>query len=159
MNSVSVIRNVASKKMVVPSFYKEHDIYKYDNKNVIYIAYVGKYNKEQIFKYGKSAKVFKREYFNHRKTFDTFEMVSIKITDNKDVVEELFENELLVRNIHRKLVINSTRQTELFAIDNQYSFEYIQKLLHRIIKDNPSHEVALLQKKIDKLKMQLKNYV
>ena len=143
----------------IPSFYRENDLYKFDNKNVIYVAYVGKYNNEQIFKYGIISKIFKREYLCHRKNFERFEMVSIKITDNKDVIEELFQKELLMRDLHRNLFINNKRQTELFTINDQYSYDYIQRLLMRIIRDNPSYEVAQLKKKIANLQIQLKNYV
>jgi hypothetical protein len=145
-------------KHVIPSFYREHDLYKFDNKNVVYIAYVGVYNKEEIFKYGISSKIFKREYLQHRNNFTKFNMVTIKITDNKDIVEELFEKELLMRNLHRKLTINNKKQTELFTVNEDYSYEYIHRLLSRIIRDNPSYEVAMLKEKITQLKMQLKNY-
>lgn len=142
----------------VPSFYKENDLYKFDNKNVIYVAYVGRYNKEEIFKYGISSKIFKREYLQHRNNFTKFDMITVKITDNKDVVEELFEKELLIRDLHRKITINNKKQTELFTVNKDYSYEYINRLLTRIIRDNPSYEVAILKEKIAQLKIQLKSY-
>lgn len=138
------------------SFYTHNDLYKFDNKNVIYIAYVGNINSEPIYKYGKSAKLFEREYNAHRKNFDTFQMQCVKITDNKDIVEDLFEKELLIRDIHRQIVINSKRQTELFTTTDNYNFSYIIKMLGRLIKDNPSYEVAMLQKKIQQLERKIK---
>ena len=95
-------------------FYKKNDLYKFNNKNVVYIADVGKYNNEHIYKYGISGKIFEREYNAHRKNFENFDMRVIKITDNKDVIEDLFEKELMIRNLHRSLVINDKKQTELF---------------------------------------------
>lgn len=148
---------VTRARSVHQTFYKENDLYRFDNKNVIYIAYVGCINNEQIFKYGKSAKLFQREFQSHRNNFNTFDMRLVKITDNKDVVEELFEKELLIRNIHRNLVINSKRQTELFTVTEEYNIEYIRKLLNRIIKNNPSYEVLMLKRKIEKLEAKLKN--
>ena len=131
-------------------------MYKFDNKNVVYIAYVGRHKNEELFKYGKSYKLFRREYMAHRKSFDQFDMVVVKLTDNKDIVEDMFEKELMIRDLHRSLVINKKRQTELFTISDQYSFDYIHKLLCRIIRNNPSYEVEILQKKIVELKAQLK---
>lgn len=141
----------------VDNFYKDNDLYKYNNKNVVYIAYVGEINKEHIYKYGISGKIFEREFNAHRKNFDQFEMKTIKITDNKDIVEDIFEKEMLIRNIHRSLIINSKRQTELFTINKYYSFDYILRLLNRIIKDNPSSEIIKYKKIIEKLKLKLKS--
>jgi len=138
-------------------FYKNNDLYKFDNKNVIYVAYVGNINNEDVFKYGKSAKLFEREYNAHRRNFDTFEMRCVKITDNKDVIEDLLEKELQIRDMHRTLTIKSKKQTELFATTEDYSLEYVCKLLKRLIRDNPSFQVASLKAKIAKLQAQLKH--
>jgi len=136
-------------------FYKKNDLYKFNNKNVIYIADVGRYKDEHIYKYGISGKIFEREYNAHRKNFDHFDMKVIKITDNKDVIEELFEKELMIRNIHRTLTINNKKQTELFTVNENYSFDYLNKLLCRLIKNNPSFETAKNLKTIAKLKKEL----
>jgi hypothetical protein len=132
------------------SFYRKNDITRFDNKNVIYVAYVGLYKKQEIYKYGKSVSVYDREYLKHRKAFTEFEMRHIKITDNKDIIEDLFEKELKIRNLHRSIVINNKKQTELFTINNDYDYDYIIKLLNRLIRTNPSYEVKKLQ---DKLKI------
>lgn len=138
------------------SFYSKNDLFKFDNKNVIYIAYVGVINKEQIYKYGKSCKLYEREYNAHRKNFDTFDMKLVKITDNKDIVEDILGKELQIRNMKRSLVINSKRQTELFAVNEDYDFKYVCNILNRIILKNPSYEVKMLKEKIAKLSSQLK---
>lgn len=137
------------------SFYKKNDLYKYNNKNVIYIAYVGEINDEHIYKYGISGKVFEREFNSHRKHFNLFEMKTVKITDNKDIIEDIFEKEMLIRNIHRSIVINSKKQTELFTVNKSYSFNYIIKLLNRIINDNPSFETLKYIKKIKELEKKI----
>ncbi len=142
-------------KLVRPiSFYKENDLYKYDNKNVIYLAYIGMIDGEEMYKYGKTYKLYEREYKAHRKNFDTFEMQYVKITDNKDVVEDILEKELQIRKIHRKAHIKNMNQTELFATTDEYDFQYVKKLLNRIVRDNPSHQVMLLKRKLDKLQSQ-----
>lgn len=136
------------------SFYNENDLYKYDNKNVIYLAYIGQVNGEEMYKYGKTYKLYEREYKAHRKNFDIFEMQYVKITDNKDVVEDILEKELQIRKIHRKATIKTMNQTELFATTEEYNFDYIKKLLNRIVRDNPSHQVMILKRKLEKLQSQ-----
>jgi hypothetical protein len=138
------------------SFYKNNDLYKFNNRNVIYISNVGNYKKEEIFKYGISGKIFEREYNAHRKNFDHFDMKIIKITDNKDIIEDLFEKELKIRDLHRTIVINGKKQTELFTINENYSFEYLEKLLNRLIEDNPSFESIQYKKKIASLEEEIK---
>lgn len=138
------------------NFYNENALYKYDNKNVIYVAYVGYINNEDTYKFGISSQLYEREYNAHRNNFDIFDMKLVKITDNKDIVEDLFKKELKIRNLHRIHTINTKRQTELFVTTPEYSFDKICKLLIRLIKDNPSYEVAMLQEQIKKLKLQLK---
>lgn len=139
------------------SFYKANDLYKFDHKNVVYMAYVGNVNGEEMFKYGKTCKLFEREYNAHRKNFERFDMHCVKITDNKDVVEELFEKELQIRNVHRTAIIKTKRQTELFTITEDYPLEYITNLLGRIVKDNPSYEVMMHKKRIEKLKTMIES--
>jgi len=143
-------------KVLPKSFYKNNDLYKFNNKNVIYVARVGIINNEEIYKYGISGKVFEREFNVHRKNFDNFEMKLIKITDNKEVVEDIFEKELLIRNLHRKIKINNKKQTELFTLNNNYTFNYINKLLNRIIEDNPTYSNIIYQEKIKNLEKELK---
>lgn len=149
--NVSIVPNPTIQRT---SFYKENDLYKYDNKNVIYLAYVGIVNGEDMYKYGKTSKLYDREYKAHRKNFETFEMQYVKITDNKDVVEDLLEKELQMRKIHRKATIKSMNQTELFTTTEEYTFQYIKTMLNRIVRDNPSHQVMLLKRKLDKLQSQ-----
>lgn len=139
-----------------PNFYNENLLYKYDNKNVIYIAYVGYINNEQTYKFGISSQLYEREYNAHRNNFDIFDMKLVKITDNKDIIEDLFKKELKIRNLHRIHTINTKRQTELFVTTPEYNFNKIIRLLLNVIKDNPSYEVAMLQEQIKKLKLQLK---
>jgi hypothetical protein len=137
-------------------FYKAHDLYKYDHKNVIYCAFVGVHNNEPLYKYGKSTKLFEREYKAHRHNFPVFQMQFVKLTDNKDIVEDILERELQIRDIHRSATINAKRQTELFTVNETYDIEYVHDLLVRIIKDNPSYEVKLLRQRIIRLQQQIK---
>lgn len=117
---------------VPKSFYLKNDLFRYHNKNVVYLAYVGKYNDRDVFKYGVSTNVYNREYLQHRKQFDEFQMCWIKKTCNMAQAEDLFEKELKIRNLHLTMAINSKRQTELFSPTDDYSFEYLKRLFGRI---------------------------
>lgn len=138
------------------SFYRINDITSFASKNVVYIAYVGRYNRKDVYKYGKSCNIYDREYLKHRRSFDTFEMRYIKVTDNKDIVETLFERELKIRNLHTEMSINSKRQTELFCTNKTYDYEYIRKMLDRIVRNNPSHEVRVLKERLKRANDKLK---
>jgi hypothetical protein len=138
------------------SFYKKNNITAFDNKNVIYLAFIGRYNNKNVYKYGKSVSVYEREFIKHRKYFDKFEMRYIKITDNKDIIESLFAKELKIRNLHTSITIKNKKQTELFYITKTYSFPYIIQLLNKLIIDNPSYQVQILQEKLKQAKYDLR---
>lgn len=137
-------------------FYEKNDITKYDYKNVLYIAYVGKYDNKKIYKYGKSCNIYEREYMKHRKTFEKFKMCYIKISDNKDIIETLFEKELKIRNIHTNLKINKRNQTELFYVNKKYSLKYIINLLNRLAANNETAEIKRLKAKLKLANIKLK---
>jgi hypothetical protein len=140
------------------SFYRKNDITKFDNKNVLYVAYVGMHKNQELYKYGKSVSIYEREYLKHRKSFNVFEMRYIKITDNKDIIEKLFEKELKIRNLHTSLLIKNKKQTELFSLSTDYTYKYMIRMLNRLIKNNPSHEVKELQDKLKIANDIIKNY-
>ena len=134
------------------SFYKTHDLYKFANKNVVYIAYVGKYNEKPVYKYGISSNIYQREYQQHRKNFDEFTMCWIKKTCNMAQAEDMFEKELKIRNLHTTMTINRKRQTELFVPTEEYPYEYLKRLFNRLTK----HADKDLLSEIAELKRQLK---
>ena len=147
------------------SVYTEKNISDFDKKNVVYLAYVGNYNDEDIFKYGISRRVFGREYKEHRKNFDKFEMVYIEECDNNMDVEDSFENEMKVRNMHRTITIGKKTQTELFAVSTDYDIVTIKSLLDGLIKSKPlpalehaNTKIKMLQddKEVKKLELKLK---
>lgn len=144
IRSVGVIRNRATLPPIMmratentrqsATFYKQGNLLaKVHNKNVVYIAYVGKYNGKYTFKYGKSTDVFQREMGSHRKNFELFDMMYIHRTDMKDQVETIFEKELIVRNLHKTLVINNKRQVELFQLRRKSDVHKINDILVQVI--------------------------
>lgn len=141
--------------MIPKSFYKTHDLFKFHNKNVVYMAYVGKYNDKQVYKYGVSSNVYNREYLQHRKQFEEFTMCWIKTTANMTQAEDLFEKELKIRDLHLTMTINNKKQTELFSPSDDYSFDYLQRLFGRItrhVDKDIIQEVKRLKKEVKTLK-------
>jgi hypothetical protein len=114
------------------SFYKTNYYYKFHEKNVMYIAYIGKIGRQETYKYGVTKNLFKRDYEQHRKTFPTFDMLHVKPTYNIYHAEDLFEKELKLRNLHRQHKIAGKQHTELFTLTEDYDMKFIKRLINRI---------------------------
>jgi len=82
--------SIRLKKIEYKSVYDDKMITEFDNKNVVYIAHIGTYNNEVLFKFGLSKNVFRRDYNEHQRDFEYFNMILIEETDNNNIVEELF---------------------------------------------------------------------
>lgn len=106
----------------------------YDQKNVVYIAYVGQYNSKHVFKYGKSTNIYQREA-THKKTFEYFDLMYIHETDMKDQVEQIFEKELMSQDLHTSMVICDKKQTELFQLETKEHVEEVNALLTKIVEE------------------------
>lgn len=135
--------------------YKTSRIAKFDQKNVVYLAFVGKFNNTETFKYGKSTNYYVREMTAHRKTFGpTFETRAIYETNYKDQVEVLLEKELKVRDLHRDMVFNGKKQTELFVTTPTYKFDFVDQLIKDIIYDFDCKDVHKASIELEKLKIE-----
>jgi prophage antirepressor-like protein len=124
------------KNLKIDYFYDKATFSNYDKQAVLYIGYVGKYKGEYIFKYGLSRDMFRRDYKEHRKSFNSFKVIFIGKCDNCEFVESLFEKELKLRNLHRELEINGKTHTEFFTITTKYTHNYFIDLLKELIDDN-----------------------
>jgi len=137
------------------SFYKTVPVTRFDQKNVIYLAYVGMHNQLDTYKYGKSANVYQREMTAHRKNFGKdFDMRGIYETNYKDQVELLLAKELKVRDLHKSMTINDHKQTELFITTPIYTFEYVESLLKDIIYDFNCMDDKRIALEMEKLKVE-----
>lgn len=105
--------------------------------NLVYVAYVGQHDKHMLFKYGKTHNICNR-IKDHKKHFDTFDLEFLEYTDNKDVVERLLRKDLQHMGIHRSLVINNKKQTELFCLQDKRKLVDIRIRLKEIVRDNPT---------------------
>lgn len=78
----------------IPKFDDSNMISNYDNKNVLYIGYIGKYDDEPLYKFGKSSNIYARDYASNKKTLNLFDIVYIAVCDNKDEVEQKFKKRI-----------------------------------------------------------------
>ena len=139
------------KNLKITKFYDSNTFHKFDKVPVVYIAFVGKYEGIYVFKYGISRDMFRREYKEHRKQFTKFDVVFIEECQNCEVVEDLFEKDMKLRNLHREIVINKKKQTELFAVTTQYTYEHAIQYVQQLIKDNPIQDIKNANNEISKL--------
>jgi hypothetical protein len=58
---------------------KDFDISNINEENVVYIGYIGLFENEHTFKFGKSSRIIQRELREHRKTFDMFDIIYAEI--------------------------------------------------------------------------------
>jgi hypothetical protein len=140
--------------MLQSSFYSKNPLFRVDKKNVLYIAYIGKFNNKDTYKYGKSTNVYNREMLSHRKSFTTFEMMNVFQTNFKDQVETQLEQELKIRNIHRELIIKDRKYIELFQPSDEYSLLYIMNLTEELIKYNEFQEKDMMKLEMERLRVE-----
>ncbi len=140
--------------MLQRTFYSNNPLFKVDKKNVLYIAYVGKYNNKDTFKYGKSTNVYNREMLSHRQSFEIFEMKHVYQTNFKDHVETLLGQELKIRNIHQELIIKNRKHVELFQTTDEYSLSYIMDLTKELIEYTESQDKDMIKLEMERLRVE-----
>jgi prophage antirepressor-like protein len=128
-------------KLNIKNFYNDNAFHKFDKLPVLYIAFIGRYDGLYLFKYGLSRDFYRREFKEHHKQFSKFEVVFIEECYNCEIVEELFEKDMITRNLHQEIIINGKNQTELFTVTTKYTYEDVIKDMHQLITDNPSKDV------------------
>ncbi|ANB50165.1 putative Bro-N domain-containing protein [Powai lake megavirus] len=146
------------KKINVQIFYDDNAISDFFNKNAIYIAYIGMYNGEHLFKFGLTKNIFNRDYKQHRKSFEKFKVVFIGETDNCENVESLFKQELRVRYLERQCVIKNKSQTELFTVTTKYTHQYFIDLMKKLIVDHKLPAIKEADDKINALSSVIDSY-
>jgi uncharacterized protein YecE (DUF72 family) len=143
-------------------FWNENQINDYNNKNVLYIAFIGIFNNERIYKFGKSEQIYTREFKQHQKFFDIFKMRFVIECDNMSFVEKEFKKFLKSINLLKNLEIKESNLTELFTIKEKQNIDTIIHTLIKLIDDNPLPAVKLLQDKLkqkDEEIKQMKEYL
>ena len=132
-------------------FYDDHDLYEYDGCNVCYMAYIGVHDGIPLFKYGITFDYYGREYQEHRKTFDTFQLLYLRLTDNNHAIEGLFTNECKIKNIHVEKEFKGKNRKELFTINESHSLERMKMIMDKLIEQNPTKEHEKYKREIQRL--------
>lgn len=129
----------------------EHKFF-YDENLPIIFGYIGIYNNEHLFKFGKTNNIYERDYGKHKYKYDKFDIIYVVESDNKDYVEKRFKEELVVKNIYRTLQINGRNDKELFTITNNINIDDIKNILNMIVKNfkiNKDHIIAEYEYQIE----------
>lgn len=132
-------------------FYDDHDLYEYDGCNVCYMAYIGIYDGLPLFKYGITFDYYRREYQEHRKTFDTFQLLYLRQTDNNHMIEGLFTKECKSKDVYIQREFKGKNRTELFTINEFHSFERMRMIMDKLIQQNPTKEHKKYEEEIERL--------
>ena len=144
--------------IVIPRFYDNALISAFHDLAVLYIGYIGIHRGEHIFKYGLSRRMFSRDYDEHRKLFDLFEVAHIIKCDNCEEVEKLFEHELKVRNVYRAIPIKGKSQTELFTVNaTQTTCAYFIGIMEKLVADHKLPIVVAAETEVTRLSTALES--
>jgi len=135
-------------------FYDDHDLYEYDGCNVCYMAFIGVHDGLPLFKYGITFDYYRREYQEHRKTFDTFQLVYLRQTDNNHVIEGLFTKECKSKDVYIQREFKGKNRTELFTVNEIHSFERMRIIMDKLIEQNPTNEHKRYTQEIEQLKQE-----
>jgi hypothetical protein len=135
-------------------FYDDHDLYEYDGCNVCYMAYIGVHDNIPLFKYGITFDYYRREYQEHRKTFDTFQLLYLRQTDNNHIIEGLFTKECKSKDIYVQKEFKGKNRTELFTVNESQSFERMRMIMDKLIEQNPTKEHQKYEKEIQRLRQE-----
>lgn len=138
----------------IRSFYNTKYISDFYGKNVVYIIYVGSYENKEYYKFGISSRIFEREFMEHRKAFETTEVVYITECDNNAKIEKLFKQNLKTCNLLKSLTIKNKTQTELFFTTIDHSLERLKVCLDELINEHKLLSISEKDKEIELLKIQ-----
>jgi len=112
----------------------------YDNKNIVYVGYIGKINDVDSYKFGSTKKISKRVQ-NHLKTYEKFELlfciecekhVDLEqcLKESKEIKKIRFSYPFFVENKKEK-----TNVTELLRFDDEFQLDDLKKLLIKLKND------------------------
>ena len=137
-------------------------IQSYDNKNCVYLCFIGIINGKETFKFGSSGRLLKRIYKEHSKTYDIFEFIHcIECEQHIKLENALKANETIkkYRFSHPFHVEGSdkiTNVSELIYFDDSFTLESFKKILIKL-KNNIEivDELRIELEKTEQLKIEL----
>ena len=134
----------------------------YDNKNVVYLGYIGQINGLDSWKFGNSAKLLNRIRRGHRKTYERFELVLCIECNQQVKLEEALKNSEKAQKYifsHPFRVEGSkefTNVTELIRFDKKFTIEKFKKLLMKLKNSiEMVDELRIQMEKTEHLKLEI----
>jgi hypothetical protein len=137
-------------------------IQSYDNKNVLYLGFIGIINGKEAFKFGSSSRILKRIYREHNKTYEIFEFVycieceqHIKL-ENALKSDEKLKKYRFSHPFHVEGSDKITNVSELIYFDDNFNLESFKKLVIKL-KNNIEmvDELRIHLEKTEHLKLEL----
>ena len=111
----------------------QNNIIDYHEENTIYISYMGKYDGLHIFKHGVSRNVTKNWINKHKRTYNTFKLVYVRMYNNKYNVKKMFKNVLKFKNLNVRLNINNKIENDLVVVSDKFLLNRIKTTLDELI--------------------------
>jgi hypothetical protein len=152
-NNVSEANCALHLESINELFWNENSISTFNNKNVVYLSFIGYINGIAYYKYGMTKQIYTREFEQHKKTFDTFVMIHIELCDNMIHIENEFKLELKSKNLLRTLEINGKNQTELFITNSQNDIKKLIQNLKDLVIKYPLEIIKETKNEIEKMKI------
>ena len=122
------------------SFYSDNFIYKYEDKRVVYLGYCCNVDGEQIFKYGISSDIFRRDYTELRRDILGFKIIYVRECVDNDKVEASFEKQMKLMSLIRSIKFNGKQYTELFTTTKEFDIEKAKQYIDELIDDKKLQE-------------------
>ena len=137
-------------------------IQSYDNKNVVYLGYIGVINGKESYKFGSSGRILKRINREHKKTYEVFEFVHCIECEQHIKLENALKSDKTIKNyrfshpFHVEGSDKITNVSELIYFDENFTLESFKKLLVKL-KNNIEivDELRINLEKTEQLKIEL----
>ena len=130
-------------------------IQSYDNKNVVYLGYIGIINGKETFKFGSSGRLLKRIYKEHNKTYEIFEFVYCIECDQHLKLENSLKSDEKLKKYRFSHPFH-VEGSELIYFDDNFTLEIFKKLVIKL-KNNIEmvDELRIHLEKTEHLKIEL----
>ena len=141
-NEIQKINDESNSKLLLVEEQNRQNICKtliesFDNKNLVYIGYIGKINDCDSYKFGSTKKISKRVK-DHEKTYERFDLLFCIecekhvlleqfLKDSKDIKKRRFSHPFYVENKKTE-----TDVTELLKFDDEFNIDDLKKLLVKL---------------------------
>lgn len=156
--SFSLVKKVILDTSFIKSFYDDNSISDFFKLNVVYLGVIGMFDGGLLIKFGRSERVFDRDYTEHRKTFgNQFKIVCIIHTDNSKEVEDMLKQIIKAKRLDRKINFNGKDRIELCVTSENFTLDNIIDLLKSIAEKNQLPALKEKEHKIKELEHKIEN--